>query len=238
METTLLVLVSLLVGAVALAFYMDWLGLWVSKEEMREQIDRAKERMQALVKRVGNKAPETDANPQQEPETEASGRAVAFDFDAASLISLQEALPGWAINGAIAASLSRDWNPGAANLLAVKAQEAEESLVLYRFLSSCSGYSRDSRQKVAGILGPHRNGQNQEVRADAPLLFLVPSGQESLVRAALEAGAHSCVVLPVHAKEVASMLVHAHAANQPGRHTLNLDGVQCEDRWRDDGGQG
>jgi NhaP-type Na+/H+ or K+/H+ antiporter len=45
MDTALLVLVSLLVGGVALAFYMDWLGLWVSKEEMREQIDRAKERM-------------------------------------------------------------------------------------------------------------------------------------------------------------------------------------------------
>jgi hypothetical protein len=45
MDTALLVLVSLLVGGVALAYYMDWLGLWVSKEEMREQIDRAKERM-------------------------------------------------------------------------------------------------------------------------------------------------------------------------------------------------
>jgi hypothetical protein len=45
MDTALLVLVSLLVGGVALAFYMDWLGLWVSKEAMREQIDRAKERM-------------------------------------------------------------------------------------------------------------------------------------------------------------------------------------------------
>ncbi len=50
MDTTLLVLVPLLVGVIALAFYMDWLGLWVSKEEMREQNDRAKERMQALGK--------------------------------------------------------------------------------------------------------------------------------------------------------------------------------------------
>jgi hypothetical protein len=67
---------------------------------------------------------------------------------------------------------------------------------------------------------------------------LVPSGQGPLVRAALEAGAHSCLLLPIYAKEVASMLVHARAGNQPGRHTLNLEGAQCEDRWRDDGGQG
>jgi hypothetical protein len=34
------------------------------------------------------------------------------------------------------------------------------------------------------------------------------------------------------------MLARAHAGNQPGRHTLNLDQAQREDRWRDDGGQG
>jgi hypothetical protein len=37
---------------------------------------------------------------------------------------------------------------------------------------------------------------------------------------------------------VASMLVHARAGNQPGRHTLDLERAQSEDRWRDDGGQG
>jgi hypothetical protein len=66
----------------------------------------------------------------------------------------------------------------------------------------------------------------------------VPSGQESLVRAALEAGADSCLVLPVDAKEVASMLARRRQGTQPGRHTLNLDQAQREDRWRDDGGQG
>ena len=55
---------------------------------------------------------------------------------------------------------------------------------------------------------------------------------------ALEAGAHSCLVLPIDAREVASMVVHARAGNQPGRHTLHLEGAQSEDRWRDDGGQG
>jgi len=46
------------------------------------------------------------------------------------------------------------------------------------------------------------------------------------------------VTLPVHAKDVASMLVHAKAGNQQGRHTLDLERAQAEDRWRDDGGQG
>jgi hypothetical protein len=42
----------------------------------------------------------------------------------------------------------------------------------------------------------------------------------------------------IHAKDVASMLVHAQAGNQPGPHTLDLERAQAEDRWRDDGGQG
>jgi hypothetical protein len=54
------------------------------------------------------------------------GKAVAIDWDAASLISLREALPGWetgVVNGATAASPSHDGNPGAADLLVVKAHE-------------------------------------------------------------------------------------------------------------------
>lgn len=242
MDTALTVLVSLLIGAAALAFYMDWLGLWVSKEEMREQIDSSKERMQALEKQIENGAFEADAKSQQKAGTHASGRAVAFDLDVASLISLREAIPGWeveVVNGATAASLSRDWNPGVVNLLVVKAlMETAETLGLCRFLASCSRYSRYSRQEAAGTLGPHRNGQNPEVRMDAPLLVLFLPGQETVVRAALEAGAHSCLLLPINAKDVASMLLHAQTGNQAGRHTLNLEGAQTEDRWRDDGGQG
>jgi hypothetical protein len=45
MNPALVALVSVLVGGVALAFYMDWLGLWVSKEEMKGQIDQAREKM-------------------------------------------------------------------------------------------------------------------------------------------------------------------------------------------------
>ncbi len=33
----------------------------------------------------------------------------------------------------------------------------------------------------------------------------------------------SCLVLPVHAKEVASLLARGRQGNQPGRHTLDLD---------------
>jgi DNA-binding NarL/FixJ family response regulator len=168
-------------------------------------------------------------------------KAVAFDLDAASLISLREALPEWEIevvNGATAASLTDDWNPGAVDLLIVKARaEVAETLGLCRFLV-CGVISTDSREEVTETLRWHRSRQNQARRADAALLVLVPSGQESLARAALEAGAAGCLVLPVHAKQVASMLARVRQGNRPGRHTLNLDPAQCEDPWRDHGGQG
>src|SRR5207248_6584461 len=40
MAPALVVVVSLLVGGLALAFYRDWLGLWVSKEEMKVEVAR------------------------------------------------------------------------------------------------------------------------------------------------------------------------------------------------------
>jgi DNA-binding NarL/FixJ family response regulator len=170
-------------------------------------------------------------------------RAVAFDLDEASLCSLREALPEGkveVVNGATAASLSPDWNPRAVDLLVVKARtEVAETLGLCRFLAfTCGASSTGARKDVAEALGLQRSQQNQARRADVPLLVLVPSGQESFVKAALEAGADSCLVLPIQAKEVARMLTHVWQGNQPGRHTLNLDRAQREDRWRDDGGQG
>jgi hypothetical protein len=167
-------------------------------------------------------------------------RAVAFDVDAASLASLREALPGWEIDtvhGATPASLAPNWDPGAADLLVVSAGDnATTTLGLCRFLSFCTGYSTEAREEGAEALGPREN--HPALRPDAPLLVLVPPGKEALVGAALEAGARSCLVLPIHSKDVASMLGHARVGNQPGRHTLNLDQAQIEDRWRDDGGQG
>jgi hypothetical protein len=169
-------------------------------------------------------------------------RAVAFDLDAASLINFREALPEWEIeqvNGATAASLASNWNPGAADFLVVKArEEMAETLGICRFLVGCSVFSADARERVAETSELHRSRQNPTLRADAPLLVLVPSGQEPLVRAALETGADTCFVLPVHSKEVASMLARVRQGNQPGRQTPNLDRAQREDRWRDDGGQG
>ncbi len=145
-------------------------------------------------------------------------KAITFDVDPASLFSLREAFPGWEIEtvqGASGASLSQDWNLGTADLLVIGA-----------------------RDDVTETLGLCRALRGQAGRAVTPLLVLVPPSQPALVRGVLKAGANSCLVLPIHAKEVASMLVHAQAGNQPGRHTLNLDRAQREDRWRDDGGQG
>jgi hypothetical protein len=169
-------------------------------------------------------------------------RAVAFDVDAASLTSLRDALPGWqveVVNGATASSLTHGWNPGMADLLVVQARgELAETLGLCRLLVSCSGYSTDSRGAAAEPPRPHGGWQGQVRPAGAPLLVLVVSQQDPLVSAALEAGADHCLVLPIHAKDVASMLAHARQDSQPGRHTTNLDRDRSEDLWRDDGGQG
>lgn len=169
-------------------------------------------------------------------------RAVAFDLDAASLISLREAFPGCEIellNGATAASLTCDWDPGTVDLLVVQArEEAAETLGLCRFLVSCGVLATDSEDEVAETLRLHRSGQDEARHVDAPLLVLVRPERGSVVRAALKAGAHSCLLLPIYAKEVAGMLARARQGNQPGRHTLNLDRAQRDDRWRDDGGQG
>lgn len=144
-------------------------------------------------------------------------RAIAFDVDGASLASLRKGLPEWeikAVQGATAASLTRDWNPAAVDLVVLGA-----------------------RDDVTEILGLCRGLRSQAGRARTPVLVLVPPAQPALVRDVLKAGADSCLVLPIHAKEVASILVHARAGNQPGRHTLDLNRAQCEDRWRDEGGE-
>jgi hypothetical protein len=169
-------------------------------------------------------------------------RAIAFDPDVASLTSLRGALPGWAIevvHGATAATLSPDWNPGPADLLVVNARDdAAETLGLCRFLTFCGAFSRDAREARADALARPGSRPDREARVDAPLLVLVPPGQEALVRAALEAGADSCLVLPVHSKQVTSLLARAWAGNRPGRHTLDLDRAPTADVWRDEGGQG
>jgi PleD family two-component response regulator len=144
-------------------------------------------------------------------------KAIAFDVDPDSLASLRQAFPEWEIeatNRASTGSLIRDWNPESADLLVVGA-----------------------RDQVAETLGLCRELRSQAGRAHTPLLLLVPLAQEPLVRAALDVGVTSCLVLPVHAKDLVRMVTRARVGSQPGRHTLGLDRAQSEDWWRDEGGE-
>jgi hypothetical protein len=175
-------------------------------------------------------------------------KVIAFDIDQASLISLRKALPDSVIEviyGANAASLTRDWNPGTVDIVVVEArQEVAQTLELCRFLVRCGVLARDapvvtdSQEETPKTLGLHRRRPNVGRRVHSPLLVLVRPSQENIIPDVLKAGAHSCLILPIDAKDVASMLVHAQTGNQPGRHTLGLEKAQTEDRWRDDGGQG
>lgn len=56
MNPILISLIVFLVAAFFVAFYMDWLGLWVSMAEMQEQIDSAKKR-KAKATREANTVP-------------------------------------------------------------------------------------------------------------------------------------------------------------------------------------
>jgi DNA-binding response OmpR family regulator len=144
-------------------------------------------------------------------------RVVAFDVDPDSLVSLGQALPDWeiqAVHGASPGSLTQDWNPGAADLLVVGAGD-----------------------QMAATLGLCRGLRSQAGRARTPLLVLVPPARHTLVRAALDAGADSWLVVPVHAKELVNRVARAREGNRPGRHTLGLDRAQERDPWRDDGGE-
>jgi DNA-binding NarL/FixJ family response regulator len=144
-------------------------------------------------------------------------KAIALNVDPESLASLRQAFPEWVIevtNGASTGSFVSDGSPEIVHLLVVGAHDqAGETLALCRSLRSQAG------------------------RAQTPLLVLVRPAQEAFVRAALAVGVNSCLVMPVHAKELASAVNRVRAGNQPGRHTLNLHRAQHEDRWRDHGGE-
>jgi DNA-binding response OmpR family regulator len=144
-------------------------------------------------------------------------KVFAFDLDAESLTSLREAFPDWEIKslaGATTESLVQNWNPGTAELLVVGVHG-----------------------QTARTLGLCRGLRSQAGRTHTALFVLVAPGQDALVKAVLDAGADSCLTLPVHAKELVSMLTRARQGNQPGRHTLSLERAQSEDRWRDEGGE-
>ena len=168
-------------------------------------------------------------------------RAVMFDVDVTSLASLRDALPEWEIvlvNGATPASLSGNWDPSSADLLVIGTQgNAADTLGLCRLLSFCTAYSPEARSEKAEPLVREQNPPTSKAVRNAPLLVLVPPGQETLVEAALEAGACSCLTLPIHAKEVTSMLAQAWAGNRPGRHTLGRERAQQDDPWQEEGGE-
>ena len=144
-------------------------------------------------------------------------RAIAVDVDPESLLSLRQAFPEGEIDvmdGATSGSVLSDQDPAAVDLLVLGARDqVMDTIELCRGLRSQAGL------------------------AQTPLLVLVPPAQEALVRAALAAGASSCLVLPVHAKELVSMVDRVRAGNRPGRHTLGLHHAQSEDQWRDHGGE-
>jgi hypothetical protein len=169
-------------------------------------------------------------------------RAVAVDLDEASLTSLRDALPGWeitAVNLVTAATFRLVWPPPPADLTVVQAREdLAETLSLCRILVDRGQPPALAGKGAGGAAEPVARRSDRPGRAPAPLLVLVPSGQESFVRAVLDAGADRCLILPVHPREVASMVAHVRQGSQPGRHTLNLEHAQPADAWRDDGGQG
>jgi DNA-binding response OmpR family regulator len=142
---------------------------------------------------------------------------VALDVDRDSLTRLREAFTGWrveALDWANGTPLTRDVDPGAADLLVVGAHER-----LAKTLELCRGL------------------RGQAGRARTPLLVLLGPAQREQAGAVLQAGADSCLVLPVHPKELVSVLARVRAGNRPGRHTSGLDRAQREDPWRDDGGE-
>jgi hypothetical protein len=169
-------------------------------------------------------------------------KAIAFDVDVASTACLRAALPGWQLDtiyGATVASLPCDWDPGPVDLLVVGAREdVAETWGLCHFLAQSTSAVREPQHVAAETKGLPKNRLDVARRTNVPLLLLLHSGQGFLVEAGFEAGAHGCLMLPINAQGVAGAVAHAHAGNQPGRHTLNLDRAQTEDRWRDDGGQG
>ncbi|HLJ93297.1 MAG TPA: hypothetical protein VKU02_08915 [Gemmataceae bacterium] len=142
---------------------------------------------------------------------------IAFDVDSEGLLSLRQAFPDGeidVIDGTRRGPLLSDQDVAAVDLLVLGVRDqVMDTLELCRSLRCQAGLEH------------------------TPLLVLVQPAQEGLVRAALAAGASSCLVLPVHAKELVSIVNRVRAGNQPGRHTLDLHHAQSEDQWRDHGGE-
>jgi CheY-like chemotaxis protein len=168
-------------------------------------------------------------------------RVFAFDLDRASLACLGEALPGWevqTVNGMTPAGLPPDWHPGAAGLLVVRVRkDVRAALALCRFLASCASLSAPPPPGAGGPC-PAGDPDNPLQRPAPPLVVLLARGREALATAALEAGADSCLVIPIQPGEIKGVLARTSAGNRPGRHTGKLDKAQRDDPWRETGGEG
>jgi len=66
---------------------------------------------------------------------------------------------------------------------------------------------QDKREE--GLIRRQRTAADLIRQANAPFLVLAPSGQESLVKAIMDAGADYCLILPIDA----SMLLDTRASN-------------------------
>ena len=167
-------------------------------------------------------------------------KAMAYDVDPTTLASLRAGLEGWEIEVTDSAAMGfpNGPRPKRADLFVVQAGRNDQATItLCRFLIGAGAFI------PAGAA--HANSwesaeeRRQTMSPDEVLLIvLVPADRSTLVRAVLKAGASGCLVLPLQAEDVTGLLARARRGNQPGRHTLNLDKAQTEDRWRDDGGQG
>jgi DNA-binding response OmpR family regulator len=145
-------------------------------------------------------------------------KVLAFNVDWESLASLREAFPGWEVEAVASGThgpTMKTWDPTGVDLLVIGNDRGTgETARLCRFLR------QQSRWKAT------------------PLLVIAPPDMPDLVSAALEAGANTCLILPVHAKEMVSMLGRAQQGNQPGKHTTASHQPQQDDAWRDEGGEG
>ena len=143
------------------------------------------------------------------------------------MVSLGEALPDSTfevVNGATAASLTRDWDPGTVSTFSSSkaAQRSGRNVGAVPF----PGFVRCSLQETPRMLPTPKtrcrrhNGGCTEADSTAvaagrtlPLLVLVPSRQKRIVPEVLKAGAHSCLIL-LDQREGCSQHVASRAANR------------------------
>lgn len=84
------------------------------------------------------------------------------------------------------------------------------TLGLCRFLSFCAEYAIDAWAWETKTMRP------RERRPATPVLVLLRSGQRSFTLAALSAGAHRCLVLPIQPQDVVIALAHTVVTNGQG----------------------